>query len=340
MSRAERLVRRIDAFQQAHQPFSFVFAVNKKAGDDNAGPLIGNLAYVGFLSVFPLLLLAVTVLQILAGSYPGIHDTLDRSIVADLPIIGGQLVAHVAPLHRSNVIGLVVGLLGLLWGATGLAGAGMFTMAQVWNVPGVDRPNYLKRLGRAGLFLVMLAVDLSVTGLLAGFGTYGRHDAALVAGSELLSGAVNVVAYFVAFRILTPHSVASHRLLPGAFAGGVAWTALLALGGYVVGHDLRHDTAVYGFFAYVLGLVAWVYLAARIFVLAAEVNVVLAYRLWPRSIVQPPLTEADRRSLALQVTANRRRAEQLVEVTWPGLASHGEGAAEVPPRSLKETSAG
>jgi YihY family inner membrane protein len=318
MTGIERVVRRVDAFQQAHQPFSFLFAVNKKAGDDNAGPLIANLSYVGFLSVFPLLLLAVTVLQILAGSYPGIHATLDRSVVAQMPIIGDQLVAHVAPLHRTNVVGLVVGLLGLLWGSTGLSGAGMFTMAQLWNVPGVDRPNFLKRLGRSGLFLVMMAVDLAVTGLLAGFGTYGRHDGWLVAASEILSGVVNVAAYFVAFRILTPHAVRTRRLLPGAAVGGVAWTALLALGGYLIGHDLRHDTAVYGFFAYVLGLVAWVYLAARIFVYAAEINVVIAYRLWPRSIVSPPLTEADRRSLSLQATANRRRTEQLVEVRWSG----------------------
>jgi len=69
-------------------------------------------------------------------------------------------------------------------------------------------------------------------------------------------------------------------------------------------------------FATVLGLLAWIYLAVNVTVYAAEVNVVLARRLWPRSIVQPPLTEADRYSIALQALQNQRRPEQQVEVTF------------------------
>jgi hypothetical protein len=69
-------------------------------------------------------------------------------------------------------------------------------------------------------------------------------------------------------------------------------------------------------FATVLGLLAWIYLAIEITVYSAEINVVLARRLWPRSIVQPPLTEADRASMALQALQNQRRPEQHIEVTW------------------------
>jgi len=73
---------------------------------------------------------------------------------------------------------------------------------------------------------------------------------------------------------------------------------------------------VYGVFAIVLGLIAWIYLAVEVTVYSAEVNVVLARRLWPRAIVQPPLTEADRASMALQALQNQRRPEQHVEVTF------------------------
>jgi hypothetical protein len=38
--------------------------------------------------------------------------------------------------------------------------------------------------------------------------------------------------------------------------------------------------------------------------------------LWPRGMVQPPLTEADQRSLALQATQNQRRPEQEVSVRF------------------------
>jgi hypothetical protein len=51
-------------------------------------------------------------------------------------------------------------------------------------------------------------------------------------------------------------------------------------------------------------------------VYSAEINTVLAHRLWPRSIVQPPLTEADQVSLALQALQNRRMLDQHVHVTF------------------------
>ncbi len=98
--------------------------------------------------------------------------------------------------------------------------------------------------------------------------------------------------------------------------GGVAWTILLALGGYLIGHDLRNDSAIYGLFGMVLGLLAWVYLGAEISIYAAETNTVLSRHLWPRAMVQPPLTDADQRSMALQATQNQRRPEQHVVVTF------------------------
>jgi uncharacterized BrkB/YihY/UPF0761 family membrane protein len=65
-----------------------------------------------------------------------------------------------------------------------------------------------------------------------------------------------------------------------------------AVGGYLVGHYLRHTSQVYGVFAIVLGLLFWLYLGARLTLYAAEVNVVAARRLWPRSLLQPPLATA------------------------------------------------
>jgi hypothetical protein len=103
--------------------------------------------------------------------------------------------------------------------------------------------------------------------------------------------------------------------VPGAIVGGIAWTLLQILGTYLVHHFLHSDSA-YGIFATVLGLLAWIYLAVEITVYSAEVNVVVARRLWPRSMLQPPLTEADRASMALQALQNQRRAEQLVKVTF------------------------
>jgi uncharacterized BrkB/YihY/UPF0761 family membrane protein len=132
---------------------------------------------------------------------------------------------------------------------------------------------------------------------------------------NVITAAFGAGMYLGAFRTLTPKGVPTRSLLPGAITGGILWTVLQVLGAWLVHHYL-HSDSVYGVFATVLGLMAWIYLAVEITVYSAEINGVLARRLWPRAIVQPPLTEADRASMALQALQNQRRPEQQVEVTF------------------------
>src|SRR5260370_38333166 len=124
--------------------------------------------------------------------------------------------------------------------------------------------------------------------------------------------------YLIGFRVLTPRGVPARKLVPGAVAGGVAWTVLQAIGAYLVHikHRFLRSASVYGVFATVLGLLAWIYLGVEITVYAAETNVVLARRLWPRSIVQPPLTQADRAVLAAQALQNQRPDDQHVALSY------------------------
>ena len=315
MNPVEGLIRRIDAVQQRYTPTAFVYGVIKKFGDDNGGVLVTNLAYTAFISLFPLLLVLVTILGLVAASDPTFRQDALNAVANQVPLIGHQLTSNVHELQRSSTIGLIVGLVLLIWGSMGLAQAGLFTMEQVWNLPGPDRPGYLPRLGRSILFLSLLGADVIVTTLLASVNTYGHNTVVTVVLAELLAAAVNVGMFLGGFRVLTPKGVPTSKLAPGAALAGCCWTLLLVLGTYLVHHFLHSDSA-YGVFAIVLGLIAWIYLAVRITVYAAEVNVVLARRLWPRSIVQPPLTEADRASLALQALQNQRRQEQIVEVTF------------------------
>ena len=324
MNPIEKIMRRIDAAQQRFGPAALVFGVVKKFGDDNAGNLVTNLTYSAFLCVFPLLLILFTVLNIVLANYPSIHQSLLNSTLGEFPLVGNTLHSNIHGLHRSSVIGLVIGVLGLLWGSTGLAQSGLFSMSQIWNLPGPERPNYLARLGRSFGFLAVLGLGIVVTTGLASFGTFGRHDIALGILAEVLAVAVNIATYFGAFRVLTPKAVHSRQLIPGAILGGVLWTVLQAVGGYLIGHDLKNDSVAYGTFAAVLGLIAWIYLGCELMVYAAELNTVLARRLWPRGMVQPPLTEADQRSLALQATQNQRRPEQEVSVSFtsPAMTQH------------------
>jgi YihY family inner membrane protein len=316
MNPVERVIRKIDATQQRHTSSAFVFGVIKKYGDDNGGVLVSNLAYSSFVSLFPLLLVLVTILGLIASVDPAFRSDVLKAVARQVPLIGNQLTGSVHQLKKSSTIGLVIGIVGLIWGSAGLAQSGLFTMEQVWNLPGPARPGYVQRLGRAGLFLSLLGGGVIVTTGLSSLPNYVHH---LGIGSEILievvSAAFNVGMYLGAFRVLTPKGVPTRDLLPGAITGGILWTVLQFLGTYLVHHYL-HSDSVYGVFGTVLGLLAWIYIAVEITVYAAEINVVLSRRLWPRSIVQPPLTEADRSSMALQALQNQRRPEQHIEVTF------------------------
>ena len=330
MNPVERAVRKVDAVQRRHMPAAFVVGVVKKYGDDHGGVLVANLAFSAFISLFPLLLILTTALGLTAALDPAFKAEALKAVGDQFPVIGHQLTGKVHELQRSSVIGLIVGLAGLIWGATGLAQAGLFTMEQVWNLPGPDRPGFVQRLGRAGQFLLLLGVGVLATTLVAGLNNYTRNAAIFIALAEAGAAVVNIGMYAAAFRLLTPRIVPTRKLLPGAVIGGIAWTLLQFLGTYLVRHFLHSDSA-YTIFATVLALVAWINLAVQLTVYAAEVNVVLARRLWPRSIVQPPLTEADRASIALQALQNQRREEERVQVSFDD-RGRGTGApAGTPP---------
>jgi YihY family inner membrane protein len=316
---AERVIKTVDNWQQRFSPAGFVFGVVKKFGDDNGGVLVANLTYTTFVTLFPLLLVFTTILGLVAVYDPGFKTAAENAVANQVPVLGHTLTSQVGTLKKSSVIGLIVGLVVTIWGSMGLAQAGLFTMGHVWNLPGPDRPNFVTRLVRSMLFLALLAGGVIATTALTSLSTYGgNRPLSLLAFAEAAAAAVNAGMFVGAFRILTPKVVETRDIVRGAVIGGMLWTVLQVLGTYLVHHFL-HSDSVYGEFATVLGLVAWLYLAARIVVYCAEVNVVLARRLWPRSILQPPLTEADKESLELRALESQQRAEQQVHVTFNDL---------------------
>jgi YihY family inner membrane protein len=320
MSRVERLARGVDDFQQRHRPIAFLYAVVKKFGDDKAGSLAALLVYYALLSLFPLLLILVTVLGLVAGSDPSIQGDILNSALKQFPVIGEQLRTNVHALERGSGLGLAIGLLWLVWSSVGISQAGQQAMAEVWNIRGIRRPGYWARLARSGLFIVLLAAFLVVSTGLAWLASYPSHGVSMAwrVGGGVVSAICNAVTYLVAFRVLTPSSVRLRQLGPGAVAGGLAWTVLQTVGGYLVGRYVRDATPVYGFFAIILGLIFWIYLGAQMTLYCAELNVVLARRWWPRGLVQPPLTRADKEVLVAMAKEEERFKGQEVDVRFTG----------------------
>lgn len=318
MNGFERTVRRIDAFQQRHHVTSFLVGLVQKYGNDNGGALAARLTFAAFTTIFPLMLLLVTVLAIVLADHPGLRSSVLHSAYGEIPVVGKDLARNIHALKRNSAFGLAVGIVGLLYGVQGLAGVGLQIMETVWYLPKAARPNYLTRTGRSFAFVVVLGAGLVVTTFLSGVGTFGGHGIAYRIGAEALAALANVGIYVFAFRILTPKQVETRCLLPGTIVAGVLWTVLQALGTYVVNHYLRDDNAVYGTFGTVLGLIAWFSVAAQLTVYCAELNPLLAHRLWPRGMVQPPMTKADQELAALQATMNQFRPEVEMEVRVKG----------------------
>ena len=315
MNPAERVVRAIDGYQQRHGALGFLFGVVKKFGDDRGGALAALLTYYGFLSFFPLLLLLVTALGYVVGDDPHLQERLLHSALAEFPIIGVQIQKNIHAL-RANGFGLAVGVVGLLWGGLGITQVGQHAMQEIWNVPGVQRPGFPVRLVRGVELLGILGLGVGATSVLAGLGSQGSHASLTRVALLVVSAPINIALFVVGFRVLTGPRVSLRDHLPGAVVAGVAWTGLQALGGYLVAHQLRHANQVYGFFGAVLGLVSWIYLVAQITIYSAELNAVRVERLWPRSIVQPPLTPQDEKALAAIARREERRPEESVDVTF------------------------
>ncbi|HEV3133660.1 MAG TPA: YihY/virulence factor BrkB family protein [Acidimicrobiia bacterium] len=337
MNPVERVVRRVDAFQQRHRVTSFAFGVVKKFGDDRAGSLAALIAYYSFLAIFPLLLLLVTILGFVAQHNTDFQHRLVHSAVADFPIIGNQIAKNVKSLRASG-LGLAISLIGLAWGSLGFTQAGQHAMAQVWNVPGVERPGFLPRLGRGASIIGVLGLGAIATTIFSGFSAFNSTVPALRGLSMLVSVLLNVAISLAAFRLLTPRAIPSRKLVPGAVLAALAWSVLQLIGGYLVSQRLQQTSEVYGLFAIVLGLLFWLSLGAQITLYAAELNVVRARRLYPRSIVQPPLTGPDREALRQLAQQEERRPEERVRVDFVDEAvdtrdGQGRAGAGSPPRA-------
>jgi len=315
-----RVVDALDAYQRRHRWLSFPLAVVYKFADDQGPYLTALITYYGFLSLFPLLLLLVTILGFVLQDDPQLQAKLINSTLAELPIIGSQLRENVQSLKGSG-LGLAIGILVAIYGSLGAAGATQNAFNRAWAVPRNERPNPIALRVRSLLLLLVLGagvlVTTTVSGLTTGGGAFGATVDAWL-GIPLATLA-NVGLFMLAFRVLTAREVPTRHLITGAVVAGVGWQLVQILGTYFVTHVLRGAPEAYGVFGLVLGLVAWIYLLALVIVIAAEISVVAHRRLWPRALLTPftdrvQLTSADERAYSAYAESERHKGFESVDV--------------------------
>jgi membrane protein len=319
------MLSRVDAYQRRHGWAGLPLAVLYKFVDDQGSYLAAQITYYGFVATFPLLLLLDTILGYALHGNPHLQRQVLDSALAQFPVIGDQITANIHSFHGS-VPGLVIGMLGCLYGGLGIVQAVQSTLNKVWGVPRDSRPDPVKARLRSLLLLVFSGASVIVTTVLSALGAAADdYGASLGASVRVLvtaaAVALNVTLFIVAFRVLTARPVTVREIRAGAVAAAVIWQALQWIGVFLLGHELKGATATYGLFAIVLGLLAWIYVGTVTTLFCAEFNAVRARQLWPRALLTPftdnvELTPADERAYTSYATTERHKSFENIDVSF------------------------
>ncbi len=321
------LTEKLDDFQQRHHAAGYPLAVFYKFFDDQGNYLAALIAYYAIVSLFPLIFLLTTVLGYLLAGNPELQATIVNSALGKIPGVGNQL-QHPERMGGS-LLALTIGVLGSLYGASGVAQAVQHAMNTAWGVPRNNRPNPIAARGRSLLLIGTVGVAVLGITVLAILGRYASAfgvDGPGV-GTLIFVGTVLLytVVFIVAFRLACARPLTVREVAPGAFAAAVALQLLQTFGATFVARVVGRASAINGVFAIVLGVLAFLYLASIAIVLCVETNVVRVDKLYPRSLLTPftdrvELTAGDRRAYSSQAEAQRSKGFQQVDVSF-----HPEG---------------
>jgi uncharacterized BrkB/YihY/UPF0761 family membrane protein len=133
----------------------------------------------------------------------------------------------------------------------------------------------------------------------------------LKAAGIVISLILNFGLFLAAFRLMTSSAIETRCLLIGVGFAAVGWEILQIVGGVYIGHVEKHWTGTYASIGFVIALLVWLHLGAQLTLYAAEINVVVARGLWPRSLFSPKIPEDERTLEAIAKVEERSPAEKI-----------------------------
>ncbi len=316
----------VDRTQRRFPVLGVPIAVFYKFYDDQGNYMVAAITYYAFVAIFPLLLLASSVLGFILQGNEGLQETLLNSALAQFPIIGEELGRPEG--IQGSTAGIIVGFLVALFGASGLGQAIQNTMNTAWAVPRNSRPNPFFTRFKSLLLLTMAGSSVLAVSVLS---TLGANTEVFGSGLNrtirLLILVATVIVVGLVLTALSRVATTRHdyvgRSWPGAFTVAVLWQGLQYVGTWYATTVITGSKGMNDTFALVLGLIGIIYLAAIMGVLGIEVNVVLARKLWPRSLMtlftdKVDLTDADRRTYAGLVHMNVLKGFESATVRFDG----------------------
>jgi membrane protein len=333
--RVSQVVRRADGLQRRHRLLGFPWAVLSKYFDDDGARLAALITYYGFLSLFPLLLLAAVAVTELVRFNPALQQKLLDQLVR--PALQPDVERALDHLPSSGVP-LAIGLVGLVFAGTGGVLAVYSALNKVWDVAWRDRFGVVARYVRALFFLVLAFAGAVVSAgctVLAGnvlrLAALERGAAALERGAAALATVATLFALLgIAHKVLVCRPLRWRDVTAGALIGAIVLTALLNAATTILPVLVTRAGPVYGSFATVVGAFALLYLMSQTFIVSIEVAAVLESRLSPRGLTTAALTGADHRALALLARRQARVPGQHITTTFDEPAPPAE-AEPAPP---------
>jgi uncharacterized BrkB/YihY/UPF0761 family membrane protein len=312
-----------DSVQRRHGALGFPLAVVRKYGDDQGGRLSALMTYYGFLSIFPLLLLTVSVVSALLRDNA---DLREKALDAIVPAEFQDTVDAALLALPSGGPALVIGLVGLLLSGLGIVFSGYHTLNHVAGVPHRLRIPFFGRYVRIVAMLLVLVVGvIGVGGLTAAVSSVFDVAALSRLGAFLANTALLFLVLWTATMLLLPHRARLTIVWPAALLGSVAVTGVLTFGATVLPRLVARSGPVYGSFATIVGLFTLLFLVSQALVLAAEIAVVRRRRLWPRALDTKAPTDADRRALTILARAQERIPAERIDVRFDGDPTRAAG---------------
>lgn len=307
-----RPVKKFDEYQQRRKWLAIPVAVIKKFGDDGAGNQAALVAYFAFFSLFPLLLVFVTIVGFVLQGDPSAQESVFKHVTSQFPALGNIKSSSI----HGSVLALVIGIVTSLLSGLGVTNAAQNALDRVWAVPIKDRANFLySRLrGIALLFLIggLFIISSGASGLVSG----GPGGPLAFFGGIAVSLLFNVALFGAAFRLMTSRDIPTSDLRVGVLVAAGFWEILQVFGGYYIGHALKHTSPSLAAASFVIGLLLFFHLGAQLTLYAAEINVVISRGLWPRRLIGAPEMPADEETLTALAKVEERSEVQKVEVSF------------------------